>query len=110
MGYGLMAILLLFDLLTGCFLTEEGLLYALKLFLRSYLSLFFVGAFTLFGEWKQIRASKKAKLLSPFFFPLFIFSFVPIGIASLFMKFQWKPIEHKEEIGIEKMEKIEEIY
>lgn len=59
-----------------------------------YLILFIFGTITTITEWKKIRASKAKKILYIFTFPLFIFTYVPISIAALFKKVEWKPIHH----------------
>lgn len=60
-----------------------------------YLTLFAIGAITTVTEWKQIHTSKIKKIFHTFTFPLFMFTYIPISFAALFMKVEWKPIEHK---------------
>lgn len=60
-----------------------------------YLTLFAVGAITTATEWKQIHTSKIKKIFYVFTFPLFMFTYIPISFAAVFMKVEWKPIEHK---------------
>nr|WP_243108452.1 glycosyltransferase family 2 protein [Maliibacterium massiliense] len=59
-----------------------------------YLLLFALGVLTTITEWKQINCSARKKVLYTFTFPLFIFTYVPISIAALFQKVEWKPIPH----------------
>ncbi|MCD8148607.1 MAG: glycosyltransferase [Clostridiales bacterium] len=63
-------------------------------FLVTYLSMMLLGGYTLFTEWRQIRAGTGAKIKSLFAFPVFMFSFAPIAIAALTGKVEWKPIQH----------------
>lgn len=65
-----------------------------------YLTLFFVGAITLFSEWKNIRTGLLRKIFSAFTFPLFMFTYLPISFCALFMKVEWKPIRHSVSVGI----------
>lgn len=72
-------------------LTEIG-----KLSVAAYGLLFLAGAVTMITEWKNIRCSVPRKILSLFTFPLFMFTYLPIGIESLFVRPGWKPITHSE--------------
>lgn len=54
-----------------------------------------VGAITTVTEWKHIHTSAARKILFIFTFPLFMLTYIPISIASLFCDCGWKPIEHK---------------
>ncbi len=65
-----------------------------QLFLNMYLTLFALGLITTITEWKNIYASNKNKILYSFTFPVFMFTYIPISIAALFLKVSWKPIEH----------------
>ena len=60
-----------------------------------YLTLFGIGAVTTLSEWKQIHTSPVKKIFYAFTFPLFMFTYIPISVAAIFMKVEWKPIEHK---------------
>ena len=79
-------------------LSGMGLLPALvslgKALLSMYLMLFVIGAITTITEWKKIDASALRKVLSVFTFPLFMFTYIPISFAALFIKVEWKPIRH----------------
>lgn len=61
-----------------------------------YISVFFFGLITTITEWKQIRCSSSVKIRSLFTFPIFMFTYVPIAIATLFnfKKVTWIKIEH----------------
>ena len=56
--------------------------------------LFVIGAVTTATEWKNIRATTAQKLRAVFTFPLFMFTYIPVSFAALFMKVEWKPIHH----------------
>ena len=79
-------------------LSGMGLLPALvslgKALLSMYLMRFVIGASTAIPEWKKIDASALRKVLSVFTFPLFMFTYIPISFAALFIKVEWKPIRH----------------
>ena len=59
-----------------------------------YVGLFFYGLLTVISEWKHISASPLRKLGYVFTFPIFMFTYIPISIAALVKKVEWKPIYH----------------
>ncbi len=59
-----------------------------------YLMLFIVGAITTITEWKAIRTSTIKKVFYTLTFPLFMLTYIPIALAALFLKTEWKPISH----------------
>ena len=62
--------------------------------LNVYLTLFAVGAITTATEWKQIHTSAPKKIFYAFTFPLFMLTYIPISLAAIFAKVEWKPITH----------------
>ena len=73
--------------LTGDFLIQS--------FLSFYGGFLFYGALTVFSEWRSIRATPVRKLCFLPLFPLFMLTYIPITVAALFQKVEWKPIAHK---------------
>ena len=71
--------------------------------LSAYLLLFVVGIVTVISEWKQIHCSAWRKILSFFTFPLFIMTYIPISVQALFVKVEWKPIEHNVAISMDEL-------
>lgn len=69
-----------------------------------YATLFVLGAITTVTEWKNIRCAAWKKVLYAFTFPLFMLTYVPICIASLFMKVEWKPICHTRVMTLKQIE------
>lgn len=61
-----------------------------------YLSLFFFGLITIVSEWKKIHCSPSRKILYLFTFPVFMFTYLPIAVATLFKlkSVTWVPIRH----------------
>ncbi len=57
-------------------------------------SLFLFGAFTMAAEWKQIKGAAWKKIFYVFTFPLFMLTYIPISLAALVGKVEWKPIRH----------------
>lgn len=62
--------------------------------LSMYLMLFAIGLITTITEWNKINASISRKVLSVFTFPIFMFTYIPVSFAALFVKVEWKPIRH----------------
>ena len=59
-----------------------------------YLTFLAIGGITLLTEWKKIHAPAHKKLLHLFTFPIFMLTYVPISVAALFIRVEWKPIVH----------------
>jgi len=57
-------------------------------------SLFLFGGVTLVTEWKSIKGSAWKKVFYLFTFPLFMLTYIPISLAALVGKVEWKPIIH----------------
>ena len=76
----------------------------LQTLMSLYLTLFVLGAITTATEWKNIRCAAWKKVLYAFTFPLFMLTYVPICIASLFTKVEWKPICHTRVMTLEQIE------
>ncbi len=60
-----------------------------------YLTLFALGAITTISEWRQIHCTSFKKVLYAFTFPLFMLTYLPIVVVSLFVSPGWKPISHR---------------
>lgn len=82
----------------------DNLLIALQsvteMLFNMYLTMFVIGAVTTATEWRMIRASAGKKLLYLFTFPLFMFTYIPIAVSVLFLRVEWKPIEHRVSSGM----------
>ena len=59
-----------------------------------YLMLLIYGLLTVLSEWRHIQAAPARKLGYVFTFPLFMFTYIPISVAALVQKVEWKPIYH----------------
>lgn len=81
------------------------LLYSAVLMISwGYGTLFFLGAWTAVMEWRRIRAGTLQKLVAVFTFPLFMMTFVPITLTSLFRKCRWEPIAHTVAISAKQLQ------
>ena len=72
-------------------------------FIPAYFLLLLVGAITTVTQWKRIRTTPVKKVLYTFTFPLFMLTYIPICVAAVFSKVEWKPIEHKVAVSIQQM-------
>ena len=70
------------------------LLSILETFLNAYLLLFVMGLITTITEWRQIYCSAPRKLLFTLTFPLFMFTYIPIGLFALVSRVEWTPVHH----------------
>lgn len=59
-----------------------------------YCGLFLYGLITVLSEWRHIQAAPFSKLKYIFTFPIFMFTYIPISVAALVRKVEWKPIYH----------------
>ena len=59
-----------------------------------YLGLLLYGLCTVLSEWKHIQAPAVKKLGYVLTFPIFMLTYIPISIAALVRKVEWKPIYH----------------
>ena len=57
-------------------------------------TLLVLGGITTVTEWRRIHATTAQKLVYTLTFPLFMLTYLPISLAALFMKVEWKPIHH----------------
>ena len=107
-GYGLSAVSFLCRMLVILLASRwMGLLEALLLTAASgYASIFIVGALTVAAERRRIRATRKELLLSLVTYPVYVFSYIPIAVASVFCKREWKPIAHTVAVPISRMQNI----
>lgn len=72
----------------------EATLAILQMLGSMYLTLFVIGAITTATQWKKLHTAAWKKVLYAFTFPVFMFTYIPISIAALFAKVEWKPITH----------------
>lgn len=80
---------------------SELVFSVLQTLLNLYLTLFALGLITTISEWRQIHCSAAKKLLYSLTFPVFMFSYIPIVIASLFRRrVTWQPIRHDRCLGL----------
>lgn len=59
-----------------------------------YATLYAIGLITTITEWKNIYTTTKKKILYTFTFPIFMATYIPITVAAIFKKVEWKPIVH----------------
>lgn len=70
------------------------------LLLGMYGTFLLLGGITTITEWKNIHCSAGKKILYAFTFPVFMFTYLPIYLVSLFKKVTWTPIVHARSMSI----------
>ena len=66
-------------------------------------SIVVMGLFAVITEWRSINSTKWYKVKYLFSFPVFMLTWIPIGLVALFKKVQWAPIPHKVGKGIDEI-------
>ncbi|MCR5610987.1 MAG: glycosyltransferase [Clostridiales bacterium] len=72
----------------------KQILSILQVLFGAVQAVFVIGLVSCVTEWKKIRATKGRKIASIFTLPLFMMTYIPIAIESLFVNPRWKPIDH----------------
>jgi len=86
---------LIYIILSGtASLVVAGIIPILLNFSFLYLFLYIIESITTITEWKKILCPSYKKVLYVFTFPIFMFTYIPISIAALFVNVTWKPIHH----------------
>lgn len=67
------------------------------------LTVFLRGVITTLSEWKQIHCSVRRKLWTIVTFPLFMLTYLPVTVAALMCKPDWKPIVHSKNISVQEL-------
>jgi cellulose synthase/poly-beta-1,6-N-acetylglucosamine synthase-like glycosyltransferase len=105
----LIAILTIFD--SGMNVSvyfRQILQIVIETLITSYALFFAMGGITTFTEWHRIYCTPAKKIAYMFTFPIFMFTYVPLAIAALFVKIRWKPIAHDVSISAEELRKQKE--
>lgn len=76
---------------------------ALQTLVNLYLTLFIIGTITTATEWKSIHCEPAKKIFYVFTFPLFMLSYVPIVIHSLFVTPEWTHIDHTRTLDVQQI-------
>lgn len=69
-----------------------------------YLTFFVMGFMTTIVEWKHIHCPKRWRIFANLFtFPLFMFTYVPLTVAALFLKVDWVPTPHDVSVTLDEV-------
>ena len=69
-----------------------------------YMTFFVAGLFTTVFERKHIHCASKLRVFTNLFtFPLFMFTYIPITVAALFLKVDWVPTPHGVSVTLEQV-------
>lgn len=73
-------------------------------FAYMYATFFAMGLITTIAERKHIHCAKKWRIVANVFtFPLFMFTYVPITVAALFLKVDWVPTPHEVSVTLDEV-------
>ena len=78
---------------------SDAMVVAAMGLLSAFAGTLFMGGMTLLVTWNRIRASSGQKIMALLAFPLYMLSYIPIGITAVFRKFHWPPIEHSASVS-----------
>ena len=67
------------------------------------LTVFLLGMITTASEWRNIRTAAGRKLLAVLTFPMFMLTYLPVTVAALVCKPEWKPISHNEDVPVQEL-------
>ena len=73
----------------------------LRLLGSAFGAVFVIGAFAVITDWKRIHMTTAKKILSMLFFPFYMATYVPIAVAAIFIRSEWKHIPH--DASVEKL-------
>jgi len=69
-----------------------------------YGTFFVMGLSTTITEWKHIHCTQKWRIFTNLFtFPLFMFTYVPLTVAALFLKVDWVPTPHDVSVTLDEV-------
>lgn len=95
----------LYSLISNDFQTSKlAIGYVLSYFFNTYLMMYLLGLLTTITEWNRIQCKGYKKICYTFTFPIFMFTYMPISICSIFKKVEWKQIKHSINKSIEDIE------
>jgi len=72
---------------------------------NSLLLLFGIAFLTTLSEWKELRCSTGKKILYMFTSPIFMATYIPIAISSIFRRVKWDHIKHEDPKSIGELNK-----
>lgn len=69
-----------------------------------YLTFFMMGLTTTITEFKHIHCPQKWRIVTNLFtFPLFMFTYIPLAVAALFLKVDWVPTPHDVSVTLDQV-------
>ncbi|HBF7900819.1 glycosyltransferase [Clostridioides difficile] len=97
----------LYSLIGNDFQTSKlAIRYVFSYFSNTYLMMYMLGILTTITEWNNIQCKGYKKIFYTFTFPIFMFTYMPISICSIFKKVEWKQIKHSIKKSLEDIELI----
>lgn len=76
----------------------------IMMFAYMYLTFFAMGFFTTVTERKHIHCPQRWRVIANLFtFPLFMFTYIPLTVAALFLKVDWVPTPHDVSVTLDQV-------
>lgn len=76
----------------------------IMMFAYMYLTFFAMGFFTTVTERKHIHCPQRCRVIANLFtFPLFMFTYIPLTVAALFLKVDWVPTPHDVSVTLDQV-------
>lgn len=76
----------------------------IMMFAYMYLTFFAIGFFTTVTERKHIHCPQRWRVIANLFtFPLFMFTYIPLTVAALFLKVDWVPTPHDVSVTLDQV-------
>lgn len=84
--------------------TEMAIGSIIMMLAYMYGTFFVMGLSTTITEWKHIHCPQKWRIFTNLFtFPLFMFTYVPLTVAALFLKVDWVPTPHDVSVTLDEV-------
>lgn len=84
--------------------TEMAIGSVIMMLAYMYGTFFVMGLSTTITEWKHIHCPQKWRIFTNLFtFPLFMFTYVPLTVAALFLKVDWVPTPHDVSVTLDEV-------
>ena len=72
--------------------------------MSQYIAFFFMALVTTFAERKHIHCPQKWRIVANLFtYPLFMFTYIPLNVAALFLKVDWVPTPHDVSVTLDQV-------
>lgn len=93
----------------ACLVRDESVMSVVNTALwgtfQGYLTFLLIGTVTTVSEWRNIHCTPGKKIAYLFTFPVFMLTYIPVSIAAVFKKAEWRPIRHTVAVTVKEIRK-----